>query len=217
MPNYIKNKLEIMGTKDQVAEIKNFLKGEPGKDGMERLVDFNKILKCPEAIEEVGEISQGIVYAVKNKYDLPFDEDELVARLEMIARKRQELNPFKKKEDIIAFEKACSAFETTGYIYWRDWNLVNWGTKWNAFSFEYETPGNTLIWETADSAVLTLMLRLSERFPRVKFAFKWAEDHIGRNCGRAKIQKGKANLYIPGACSPEAYEIAIELWPGARQ
>lgn len=214
MPNYVKNKLEIIGPKTLVKDVKNFLKGEPYEDGKERLVDFNNIVKCPQVVTDVGEISSNIVYTVKNKYNIPPHKNLLLRKLEMLNRERQRLESL-DHEDLIALEKACKAYEATGYIYWYDWNLDNWGTKWNAFSFDYDTPENIIIWKTANAGVIDLIRKISEKFPKVKFIYKWADQDIGNNCGLANIQGGKVKVDIPEALSLNAYELAFELWPGA--
>jgi len=44
MPNNIKNRLEIIGTENQVNEVLDFLRGELFDDGSEMFIDFNKII-----------------------------------------------------------------------------------------------------------------------------------------------------------------------------
>ena len=44
------NKLEIIGTDDQVKQVREFLKGKPYEDGSECYIDFNNIVKMPEEV-----------------------------------------------------------------------------------------------------------------------------------------------------------------------
>jgi hypothetical protein len=109
MPNHIKNKLEIIGTSEQVKEVRDFLKGDNYEDGSPCYVDFNKILPIPEVVNNVGQIHLGISTAVKKKYNAPFHDNDLIAMLEKQNRDKQQL-VFEKKEDQDAFERACNRF-----------------------------------------------------------------------------------------------------------
>jgi hypothetical protein len=48
MPNYVFNKIEIIGTDDQIFEVREFIKGRPFTDDKEYCIDFNKIIPSPE-------------------------------------------------------------------------------------------------------------------------------------------------------------------------
>lgn len=215
MPNHIKNKLEIIGSEEQIKSVREFLKGEPYEDGDERFVDFNKIIPIPKVIEDVGEVHMGIVTAVKKKYNTPLHENSLIAGLEILNREKQSLE-FEKQEDQEALERACRAYEETGYIYWYDWNIAKWGTKWNAYSIKAESD-NVLTWETAWSCVLDLMKIISEKFPDVELFYQWADEDTGSNCGQAKIKNGDTWLYEPESGSNKAYELALSLWPDKKE
>jgi len=47
MAEKVLNKLEIIGNDSQVSKVRNFLRGNPLKDGSEQYIDFNKIIPMP--------------------------------------------------------------------------------------------------------------------------------------------------------------------------
>lgn len=48
MSQLIGNTLEFIGTDEQVKQVREFLSGEPSKDGSETYIDFNNFIKMPE-------------------------------------------------------------------------------------------------------------------------------------------------------------------------
>jgi hypothetical protein len=202
MPNHVKNRLTIIGDEKSVESIRCFLEGEPFENGEKRLVDFNKIVQCPEIIKQVGNIHIGIEHKIKQKYNITRDlYKEVVLR----------------QDDLPAFEKACKAYEETGFIYWYDWNIENWGTKWNAYDFDYETPKNILVWRTAWSDVRGLIKKLSLKFANIEFLYDWADEDIGHNCGRTIIKNGEAFVNDLEQGSRQAYEMSFDLMPEYRE
>jgi len=76
-----------------------------------------------------------------------------------------------------------------GYANWYDWNIHNWGTKWNAYQTSVEE-GNTFVFQTAWSHPLRIVEQLSSAFPTVKFEVKYADEDIGSNLGDYIMQDG---------------------------
>lgn len=68
---------------------------------------------------------------------------------------------------------------------WSTWCVRYWGTKWNAYEIEKE--GNTLIFETAWNGVPRLILLLGNKFKKVDFFYKYADEDWGRNLGYLNI------------------------------
>ena len=108
--------------------------------------------------------------------------------------------------------------EKYGKDNWYDWSVANWGTKWNAYGYyeggeytpkEGETPTITL--NTAWCAPHPVIDKLSEMFPDVDITHEWADEDIGRNCGRFKYSDGeRIEEYYPEG--KEAYEFSFRMW-----
>ena len=84
---------------------------------------------------------------------------------------------------------------------WYDWSLGNWGTKWNAYGYDKcmdYSQNNRLWFQTAWSAPHVILQRLSEMYPEIEFKHRWADEDIGRNCGKHNYFGGeRTEEYYP--------------------
>jgi len=176
-----------------------------------RLPDFEKIIPTPKIIEEVGSIHSGIETAVKKKYDAPHSDNILLASLQLTNRQKQTMEF--EGEDQKKFELACKAYEETGHPSWYDWNIHNWGTKWNAYGCE-KVKKNIYLFETAWSGVPNLIQKIHDKYPSIKIDYYYADEDTGYNVGHYTFENGKVlkEDMIEGG-SDRAYEIAFELRP----
>lgn len=94
---------------------------------------------------------------------------------------------------------------------WYDWNLKNWGTKWN--SYDNRKVGDNELWfDTAWSNVADLMFKLSFMFPEVQFEYSWADEDTGNNAGKFIFKDAERisfERFING--SKKAYDMCFEL------
>lgn len=209
MPNHITNKLHITGNNDRVKEIVSLITDDEG------LLDFDKIIPCPQIIKDAGEPHLGIVTAVKDKYHADVSSNPLIAVLELSNRAKNKLNP----KDHDCFEKCCAAYEATGYAYWYDWNIENWGTKWNAYSQPDERTNKDkgeIYFQTAWSAPVPIMVKLTEMFPDVSFSLWYADEDTGSNTGLITCKGGMYRVERLPNGSNSAYEMAFELNPSRK-
>jgi len=91
-----------------------------------------------------------------------------------------------------------------------DWSIDNWGTKWNAYGYDYlPHKEDAIVFNTAWSAVPQIIAKLSETYPEVTMDYCWADEDFGSNTGRLQFKNGEViEGYIPEDQSPEAYEFA---------
>jgi len=130
---------------------------------------------------------------VFNYVDVSGDQKELVRLKETLAKSV----PFEEWENVFNFHNIVTIpadkveeyntahgwanGERTGdtEFNWYNWNLANWGTKWNAReSTLTEGSGEDLryYFETAWSPVNDLLLLLSEQFPDLEFGYEYEEE-----------------------------------------
>lgn len=178
-----------------------------------RFPDFGKITPCPSVIAEVGEIHSGVIDHVKNKYNVRPNGNAFLALLE--SQNRLNLKPL-KEEDLPVFERACRAYEETGFIYWYEWNLENWGTKWNAYECE-KTASNIYTFVTAWSGVPDLLQKISLENPFVTIEYKYSDEDTGFNVGEYTYLNGVISKILFEGGSKEAYELAFELRPESKE
>lgn len=178
-----------------------------------RFPDFNKIIRCPKELEDL-EPHHGIVTAVKKKFQAPVSGNALVASMEFMSRDKQTLE-FEGEEKQL-FDKCCEAYEKTGFCYWYDWNIANWGTKWNSYSHK-KLAWNIFKFETAWSGVPKLIEIVSEMFPGVRFIYKYADEDFGYNTAGFVFENGLQSEVRPEGGSKEAYELAFMVCPEKRE
>lgn len=155
MPNNIKNRLTINGTKYAIRAVKEFLKSEC------RAIDFNKITPTPKWVFQ-GNIS----FVEEEKYGA----------------------------------ENC----------WYQWNLNNWGTKWNAYETkEYE---NVIEFETAWNGVPKLMSKLALIFHDIELKYQYADEKMGYNVGSYTFKGTEIKKETIMNQSKEAYELYFDLW-----
>lgn len=199
MPNHVKNKLEIVGTESEVQEVFDFLKGKPYEEDKEYPIDFNNIIFMPE---ELNITSDGMISLLENQFSF---HDSLKEKLDSLVKNDNYKNTLEN------FIQGIRNYCEHGHASWYGWSIANWGTKWNAYSQKKEN--NTIIFDTAWSCVLDLIVQISKKYPSVKFNYSYADEDTGNNCGEGYVQNGETKMNYPNKESKEAYELAFKLRP----
>jgi len=196
MPNHITNRLTIIGTEEQVAQVRAEIKGEKE----DQFIDFNTFVAIPKELQ--GTISPMTILTQK-EYDI---QEEKIATDNLTENERnwgisrgltRELsNEYKEK------------FGTDN---WYDWQTRNWGTKWNAYE-QVEHDENELEFDTAWSTPLNAMEHLSKKYPQVEFKVRYADEDFGYNVGEYSIIHGEIESQnIPDGGTLEALEMAMDI------
>lgn len=112
----------------------------------------------------------------------------------------------------------CSGTHDEGVICWLDWNVNNWGTKWNGYETKIENNEDgtsRLNFQTAWSHPAPVIVALSNKFPDVEIEVSYADEDLGYNLGKYSILGGVTNdneQFEHG--SEEALEFAAQLCHG---
>lgn len=95
---------------------------------------------------------------------------------------------------------------------WYEWNIKNWGTKWNAYNQTNEDKSpDTICFETAWSGVPKLIEKIAWIFPNVELQYEFADEDLGYNVGRYNFKDTEIEDNSPESHSKEAYELAFDL------
>lgn len=159
MPNHVTNRVVVTGPSAAVAAFRAaFLAEEVEADaeGLDRQVtrfDFNRIVPRPKIIEQTesgSAVSMGLLVLgrpeimddgcgtpsldaeIARYLGFPWVKDAGVADYEGLKALLTERDP----ACIAKAEIAIRAHEECGHASWYSWSIANWGTKWNAYSFE---------------------------------------------------------------------------------
>lgn len=210
MPNHVINRLTIIGTDEQIKEVREFLKGEPFEDGTEQIIDFNKLKPMPEDLmieaTSFGDLGEGFLYGTGRIMFL--GKEEVDKRfLNLCYEERQRCIELGK-----IYHNNLQKYNART---WYDWSKEHWGTKWNAYSQRSENI-STIWFNTAWTNVLDLMKTLSVRFPDVKLDYCWADQNPAYNCGYSILKAGADDTTYPGEGSKEAYDLYFKLYPDSK-
>jgi len=218
MPNYIKNRITIIGDASQVKEVfERFNTHHPAE--IYKAHDGSVICKNGGNVGWLnlsnGEFSQrgkdsvlGLPEGWEIELTKPIDQFPDFNKVTP-----QPENIF--NGDLGAPEEEMCRRE--GRPTWYDWNRANWGTKWNCSNCESES-SNTFTFQTAWSGVPDLMLKMSELVPDIKIEYEYADEDTGRNCASYVFLNGKVEQsFEPQGGSKEAYELAFKLRPHLKE
>lgn len=196
MPNHITNRLTIIGTEEQVAQVRQAIKGEQE----EQYIDFHKIAPIPKELE--GTVSPMRIIS-QEEYDI---QEKKIATDDLTENERnwgisRGLTQALADEYIKKF----------GHCDWYGWQTSNWGTKWNAYD-QFEVDENVIEFNTAWSTPYGLLVNLSELFPQVTFEVEYADEDFGYNVGRYVLLNGEIEEEnIPDGGTYEAIEMAMDI------
>lgn len=207
MPNHIKNRLTVKASKELTAEIFSSIKSKYGA------MDFNKILPMPKELKT--EIHSGIETAVKYSLKMGYHENDLIGGMQRMNRDAQKSALEFNDKEWQQYIQCLNNVRKYGFVYWYDWSVKNWGTKWNAYSQNPKINTNECIYfETAWSAPIELIRLLSEKFPEAIIYLDYADEDTGSNTGNIVYEAGKiTHKFQPKSQSEDGYKIYFELNP----
>jgi hypothetical protein len=182
MPNYVTNKVVIIGTTPRITEIVEFLKSEDGTQS----IDFNKIAPMPS---ELHNVSSPVQIVSEEEHIKQVDELKKI-----LANPPQGYYPHTTRG--ITQKMSNELKSKYGSDNWYDWSCKNWGTKWNTCSTsepKINAKGTraTYFFQTAWATPSPIFEKLSEKFPDVKIKVWFADEDMGYNVGRYGFEGGE--------------------------
>ena len=216
MPNYVKNKVRFNGSDNDIKTMLEAIKSDELGIGT---IDFNKVIPMPEdlMIESGSRTTTGL-----KMVDSYIKENNLRGLLSKATANELKLELNKHTSELPEDEqstweigvKSAVNILKYGYPNWYDWSCDNWGTKWNACGYsegiDY-SENEYLEFDTAWSAPIPVLVKLSEMFPKIEFQHKWADEDFGQNVGDVTYKKGEMLDYTPSP-HKECLELASEVW-----
>lgn len=219
MPNHIKNKLELLGSLEDIdSMIKQF--GTEIKSSITKTHEGELVI-CKSKKESYGycwlDLRTGYVHNRENlgQIGMP-DEYEIEINEGFLCFPDFEKIIPPPRHDPAYNDLPTQEIAKHSSNWWRNWNIENWGTKWSGYS--YERPAiNIFTFETAWSGVPKLIEKMSVEHPNVTIKYTWADEDTGSNCGKITYHNGILLVSQPKSGSKEAYDIAFELRPDYAQ
>lgn len=183
MPNHVKNILKMKG----ITKLPLF----SHKDG-EMFFDFNKIIPMPETLQmESGSIENLAVEVVLRKLASP---QSAPLRSCITPNMRDDVYQRCIENNAMSEDELCKlglAYITNKVLYgatsWYYWCIMNWGSKWNSYSYE-EQDEDTISFETAWNAPEPVVSQLAAMYPDAVIEHWWADENCGANSGYARYE-----------------------------
>lgn len=196
MPNHITNRLTIIGTEEQVAQVRAEIRGEEA----DRFIDFHKIAPIPKELE-------GTVSPMRIVSQEEYDAQEKKIATDDLTENERNWGISRSLTQALADEYK----EKFGHCDWYGWQTANWGTKWNGYD-QYEVDENCIEFNTAWSTPYSLLVNLSKKYPQVTFEVEYADEDFGYNVGKYVLLDGEViEQNIPDGGSQEAIEMAMDI------
>lgn len=236
MPNWVRNEITMSGPRESIDAAIALMRSKD--ETSDEAIDFNNIIKMPESLNIVaggGDRDYVALYlatlsgsernAVALKlFEVPtsssgnyFKKYIRAFNTPVSDERRQQLEAHYKEEYKAI---APASVEAVGKTYienilkygadtWYDWCCNNWGTKWGACESRIEE--SRISFDTAWSAAIPVMEKLSEMVPDVSFRHEFADEDIGSNCGYFVYEAGQiVDEYLPEG--EEAVRYACGVW-----
>ena len=175
MPNWCENTLHVSGDEQLIKKFKEQVRGEGTALSFASLVPMPKELKglssSPKIVSE-KEYDEAVKKAKKEA-----KKNSMIGLCLPITRKM--------KKDLM---------ERFGALHWYDWNIKNWGTKWDVnASLDCEEKNDlTYFFATAWSPPEAWLRKVSERFLNLKFVMIYDEPGMGFK-GTMEVMAGELN------------------------
>lgn len=192
MPNYVANRVVLVGSDENIKKVVELVKGDEG------VFDFNKIVPMPETFIKYDTTNHPngkqlvVGQRISWEKDSPVVTEELVEEYKQATREQE---------------------EKYGVVGWYDWRLRNWGTKWNACDARVTEDG-VFFFDTAWNAPIRVLAALSKLFPEVKIQFAYADEDWSYNTGGGTIRNGDVEAFYPEGNSEDGWRLYFELHPG---
>jgi hypothetical protein len=215
MPNWVITKIYITGPEDKIKEFEGkCLRPNRDEDGeFQRTFSFDRIKQRPE--ELINTISPSPKPEVRKVKDMQGNEIVVEVYRDIInewdiqsAIKRGETPPEPIPCNNATPDQQEELRQKYGSSNWYDWNLDNWGTKWDCSDSHYTEEDKILQFQTAWACPEKIIAEMKLVFPDLRFDGSYADEDFGSNVGY--IEDGL--LYPLENLSEEACETAATLW-----
>ena len=194
MPNWCNNRLQVSVaqlTESAVEQLTAFLLAAKGKDSD---ISFANLYPTPESLSEVSsgsdEDAYDVLYGDWTKFaSYGWVPEESKVSREALFQFFQGRDPNKDLRAIA--DKYKHNLDTYGFRSWYDWNVANWGTKWD-MDGSGGRAGEILEYhfQTAWSPPVEGFRKISENFPLLHFVLEYFEGGACF-CGLSNIHRGE--------------------------
>lgn len=155
----------------------------------DRVVDFSRIeaFSGTFAWNSIDKAAETLAEIVLRR---PLSEDLELAGLQAEVRAETTLSSL----DDHAFEQFVQMLRNhrhCGFFHESDFAYERWGTASNVVESSVDLAAGTAVFQTAWSCPIPLFNALSKQFPSDRIEIQFADEDVGRNCGRFALLDGE--------------------------
>jgi hypothetical protein len=127
---------------------------------------------------------------ISNVVTISGEKSELLKLMDLVESKEESKS---EQPNAFSFE---SYFPCTNKEDWYNWNINNWGTKWDAYEVgrwlcDWEKKSMTISFQTAWSTPFFALIKLSTIIPTISIYCEYADEDMGYNVGTYSIVNGE--------------------------
>ena len=205
MPNWVFNTLSMEGDKEEIKKVVEALASpykalrDPNKFGEETTLPFEETVVTPEGgISFMNCIAPSDIvgyYCMYRNLDGTPKDNQAV-----------NLNQLSVTQQILTNQIAPSEQEVLAGHDWYNWNVANWGTKWDVCNAYSEGDGEYQF-DTAWSPPIEAITHLSRKFPEIEFTLNFQEE---QGWGGESLFQGGQETKIKDYDIPESHKEEVE-------
>lgn len=168
------NSLEILGSKQQVKEVLDFLKGVPDQNGDVMVFDFSRVIPVPE--EFINQNSGPVREYLYNSEEMTKNESPESGELQSSFINNGNLEiltgnliPILIPEQYYNYITRC--LSSNDFIDYIDWRYTKWDSRYNALD-QQMVGENIICFTTINGTAKVVIHLLSEMFPELVFIYE---------------------------------------------
>ena len=183
MPNHVTTNCIITGPSEEIERFYTTIIRTP-EETEEVTLDFNLVIPMPDVLKSTdadGDVDLGIevltgeprvsIFGGRSEsyLDMPWVQELGITTIEELRLWAENDEP----DAIKSGEAALAAYGETGFYDWYDWRTINWGTKWNSYSFRMDAAQAdgklSFQFDTAGGFPIPIFEKLARMFPGLCF------------------------------------------------
>ena len=190
MPNHVTNQVTFLGSTERIKQLRAICKTDKSP------FSFKAFYPMPPELEGTSSPAKIVT------------EQELQEWKDKLAK--GELNEWEKDYRPITEKESKELMLKYATDNWYNWNIDNWGTKWDCYS-HVEIDEGEIHFDTAWSTPMYALTKLSLMFDDITIEVKYADEDFGSNVGTYTLQGGTLiDLYQPDY-SKDSVRLAMDI------
>ena len=213
----VMNALTFDGPETQIEQLLTFIQDDSEGIGS---IDFEKVIPMPKDLDIETSISKDdaiYIYLAAVNPQMPdmgvakWPQEIYLKVTEQIGRfggqnytnqtqdEMKEILKFEKRNRLLKLGKQLvENYQKHGCADFDEWRVKNWGVRWNAWECDYDDELHKLTFFTDHAAPISIVQKLSEKFPDIKLTLNWIGEDYQSDIGCMVAYNGRFSKSVMG-------------------